>query len=68
MTNHSKKEENGHSERKQTAESFINRESCHRDLIDYMHNGYAYCKVIFKEGHPVDFIHIEVNASYETLT
>lgn len=68
MTDHNKQGNNGHSERQQTAESFIDRESCHRDLIDYMHNGYAYCKVIYEEGHPVDFIHIEVNASYETLT
>jgi PAS domain S-box-containing protein len=40
----------------------------HRNIIDYMHNGYAYCRMIVEDGSPVDFIHEEVNLGYEMLT
>ena len=46
---------------------FANQTS-HRDLIDYMRNGYVYGRVIYKEGCAVDFVHEEVNAGYEKIT
>jgi PAS domain S-box-containing protein len=56
------------SELQQEKEALIASKTDHRNLIDYMQNGYAYCRVIFEEGAPVDFIHEEVNAGYEKLT
>ena len=40
----------------------------HRDLIDYMRNGYVYGRVIYEKGSAIDFVHEEVNSGYETLT
>jgi PAS domain S-box-containing protein len=39
-----------------------------RSLFENMLNGFAYCKMLFVEGNPVDFIYIAVNKSFETLT
>ena len=55
-------------ELEQAKESLISCETQHRNLIDYMRNGYAYCRMVEEEGHPVDFIHLEVNKGYEDLT
>ncbi|MBF0320016.1 MAG: PAS domain S-box protein [Nitrospirae bacterium] len=36
---------------------------------EHMMNGYAYCEMIYDEnGNPADFIYLEVNRSFETLT
>ncbi len=43
-------------------------QTTHRNLIDYMRNGYVYGRVIYKEGCAVDFVHEEVNAGYEKIT
>ncbi len=40
----------------------------HRDLIDYMRNGYVYGRVIYEKGCAIDFVHEEVNAGYEKIT
>ncbi len=40
----------------------------HKELISYMRNGFIYARVVYDEGVPVDFIHLEVNAGYERLT
>lgn len=39
-----------------------------RSLFDNMLEGYAYCKIMFEEGIPVDFMYIDVNKSFESLT
>jgi len=31
-------------------------------------NGVAYCKMIYEEGHPVDFLYLEVNDVFYTIT
>jgi PAS domain S-box-containing protein len=49
-------------------QTVISSETRHRNLIDYMRNGYAYCRMVVEEGLPVDFIHEEVNKGYEQLT
>ena len=43
-------------------------EKHHRNLIDYISNGYICSRMIFEEGRPVDFIHEEVNEGFEKLT
>ena len=37
-------------------------------LFDNMLEGYAYCKMIFENGQPSDFIYLEVNTAFEKLT
>ena len=58
---------NGHTELKQKKGSLISSETLQRNLIDVMRSGYAYCEVIFEDGYPLDFIHKEVNDSYEKI-
>lgn len=43
-------------------------EERYRSLFDNMLNGFAYCKMIFKDDIPEDFIYIDVNDSFEKLT
>ncbi|TAL37473.1 MAG: PAS domain S-box protein [Spirochaetes bacterium] len=40
----------------------------YRYLFNNMLNGMAYCKMIFEDGAPADFIYLEVNAAFESLT
>lgn len=40
----------------------------YRSLFNNMPNGIAYCRMIFENGHPVDFIYEEVNSRFEILT
>lgn len=56
------------SELSQTKAELVASKIYHRNLIDYMRNGYTYCKLIYNNGIPVDFVHEEVNESYEKLT
>ena len=39
-----------------------------RNLIENMWNGYAECRMVVEEGHPVDFIYEKVNSRFEILT
>jgi PAS domain S-box-containing protein len=43
-------------------------EEYYRSLFDNMLNGLVYGKMLFDHGEPVDFIHLSVNKSFETLT
>ncbi len=51
-----------------TKDAIIDSKTNHRNIIDYMRNGYAYCRMVFEGDVPVDFIHEEVNSGYERLT
>lgn len=37
-------------------------------LFDNMLNGFAYCKIIYKDDEPFDFVYLNVNKSFESLT
>jgi signal transduction histidine kinase len=39
-----------------------------RILFENMLNGFAYCKMEFEEDRPQDFIYLDVNQAFETLT
>ncbi len=65
---HSNNTENCQQELEQSIDSFNACEMHHRNLIDYMRNGYACCRMIIENDHPVDFVHEEVNRGYEHLT
>jgi PAS domain S-box-containing protein len=55
-------------ERKRTEEALRQSEEHYRSLFDNMLNGFAYCKMLFENGHPRDFIFLNVNRAFETLT
>ena len=50
--------------KKRCAES----ESRFRSLFENMLNGFAYCQMLIEAGQPPDFIYLEVNQAFETLT
>jgi two-component sensor histidine kinase/DNA-binding response OmpR family regulator len=39
-----------------------------RDLFDHMSEGISYCRLIHKDGKPVDWTYISVNNAFELLT
>ena len=43
-------------------------EKLYRSLFENMLNGFAYCQMLFHENQPQDFIYLNVNHSFETLT
>jgi PAS domain S-box-containing protein len=47
---------------------FFEHEIRYRSLFENMLNGFAFCKMIFDDGQPRDFIYLDVNKSFETLT
>ena len=56
-------------ERRKAAEAALKMsEDHHRLLFENMLNGIAYCRMIFEDGRPVDFIYDQVNTRFETLT
>ncbi len=55
-------------ERKQVESVLRESEEHFRSLFENMLNGFAYCKVHFKENQPQDFTYLDVNHAFETLT
>ena len=43
-------------------------EKRYRFLFDNMLNGFAYCRMLFDQGRPQDFVYLDVNNAFETLT
>jgi PAS domain S-box-containing protein len=55
-------------ERKRAEERLRESEELYRSLFENMINGFAYCRMIFHQNDPRDFIYLNVNKSFETLT
>ena len=55
-------------ERKLIADKLRASERMYRSVFDNMLNGLAYCKMIFENGRPVDFIYLAVNNAFTSLT
>lgn len=43
-------------------------EARYRLLFENMLEGFAYCRMIFDQGHAQDFVYLDVNAAFERLT
>ncbi|MBZ5698152.1 MAG: PAS domain S-box protein [Acidobacteriia bacterium] len=56
------------SERKQAEEKLRESEGHYRSLFENMLNGFAYCRMLFDDGQPQDFIYLSVNQAFERLT
>ena len=56
------------SERKIAEEKVLKSQIQFRSLFENMLEGYAYCRMLFENGKPVDFIYLEVNKKFEELT
>ena len=52
----------------QTEELLSSSEELYRSLLDNMLNGFAYCRMLFPEDQPPDFIFLAVNGVFTTLT
>jgi PAS domain S-box-containing protein len=55
-------------DRKRAEQILRESEARFRSLFENMLNGFAYCKMIFEDGRPQDFIYLDVNQAFETLT
>jgi PAS domain S-box-containing protein len=56
------------SERKKTDQIINTSESFYHSLFDNLLNGFAYCKMLYKNKKAYDFIYLSVNKAFETLT
>jgi PAS domain-containing protein len=43
-------------------------ENLYRSLFEHMLNGFAYCRMLFEDDKPHDFIYLKVNSAFEALT
>ncbi|HEU0234752.1 MAG TPA: PAS domain S-box protein, partial [Gallionella sp.] len=43
-------------------------EERYRSLFENMLEGYAYCRMLFEQGTPLDFIYLDVNDAFEKIT
>jgi PAS domain S-box-containing protein len=55
-------------ERKRAEETLRESEIRFRSLFENMLNGFAYCQMLFEQERPSDFVYLEVNKAFETLT
>lgn len=60
--------ENAASIHMQAEQRLRETERTYRSLFENMLNGCAYCRILSDQGHPTDFLYLEVNKAYESLT
>jgi len=54
--------------RKKAEQALQESEAHYRSLFENMLNGFAFCRMEYKDGLPVDFTFLRVNAAFTTLT
>ncbi len=55
-------------ERKRAEMTLLESEKLYRSLFENMMNGFAYCRMLFENGKPQDFIYLAVNDAFERQT
>jgi len=55
-------------ERRLAEQALGKSEKLYRSLFENMLNGFAYCQLLFDQDQPQDFIYLNVNNAFETLT
>ncbi len=55
-------------EQQRTEQALRQSESLYRSLFENMLNGFAYCRMVFENGKPADFIYLSVNRAFGELT
>jgi PAS domain S-box-containing protein len=55
-------------ERQRAAACIQASELRYRSLFDHMLEGFAYCRMLYENNQPHDFIYIEVNAAFKHMT
>ena len=55
-------------ERKRVEEAVRTSEKQYRSLFENMLEGFAYCRMVYENNLPRDFIYIDVNSNFEQLT
>lgn len=55
-------------QRREAEEKARANERRYRALFDHMLEGFAYCRLLYENGEPVDFIYLDVNAKFEELS
>ncbi|MGA2964231.1 MAG: PAS domain S-box protein [Candidatus Korobacteraceae bacterium] len=55
-------------ERKRTEAKARQSEQLYHGLFDHMSEGLAYCRMVFENGEPRDFVYLAVNRAFEALT
>jgi PAS domain S-box-containing protein len=53
---------------RESEEKLVESEEIFRKLFENMLNGFAYCKMLYEDGQLPDFIYINVNGAFESLT
>jgi PAS domain S-box-containing protein len=48
--------------------ALVDSDERYQSLFETMLNGFAYCRMLFEDGLPKDFIYLKVNKAFETLT
>jgi PAS domain S-box-containing protein len=55
-------------ERQRAEETLRESEGRYRSLFENMLDGFAYCRMLFENNRPQDFIYLDVNSAFEKLT
>ncbi|MBI5251023.1 MAG: PAS domain S-box protein, partial [Desulfomonile tiedjei] len=55
-------------DRKRADEAIRESEKRYRSLFNSMLEGFAYCRMLYEDGKPQDFVYLEVNEAFERLT
>jgi PAS domain S-box-containing protein len=55
-------------EQVRTEEALLRTNERYRSLFENMLDGYAYCRMIYEQGTPQDFVYLDVNPAFEQLT